>query len=391
MSKHQANCKRCGAQLTSMGQEKICAGTVHSCSDEDEVNMQYKEKYYMYFDESNNFRSFNLKNGRFNLDINQVFVLGGIAYKKGKPNISFNELKDVLKLQNNVKEIKFNKLFSKGDFMETISNKRVSSFLGWLVDSEAYIHYIAMDYFYYATVDIIDSIINWRIINDDYNAYFNIKSILYYAMKEDIETVCDIFNQFHFPNIRHGYEMRMFMENILGIVDKYPSKEKDKKTLIKLLRHGINRKKLPFIQDNTDNVMQNNLADIYLSQIKLYKGSLLFFDEELKIQEILSQVRSEENDDYANFCFLDSKSELLLQLSDVVSGLIAQLISYINKNDYSYLKMGVSNLSDIQLDCIKMIKKIRLKSDLENKSFIVNIMPQKEIDKLNFLLDLGDL
>lgn len=349
--------------------------------------MQNKVKYYMYFDESNNFRSFNLKNGRFNLDINQDFVLGGIAYKTGIPNISFDELKDVLKLQNTVKEIKFNKLFSKGNFMETINSERVRSFLRWLADSEAYIHYIAVNYFYYAIVDIVDSMINWRIVHDKCNSYLNIKSILYYAMKENIDIVCDIFNKFHFPNIRHGEEARTFIKNILEIVSKYPSKEKDKKILLKLLRHGKNKKKLAFIQDNEDNIIQKNLVEFYWSQINLYKESLLFFDEELKIQEILFQANLNK---YDNFHFLDSKSELLLQISDVVSGLIAQLISYINKYDYPYFEKSICDFSDTQMECIEIIKKLRLKSDLENKMFIVNVMPTREIDKLNFLLNLGN-
>ena len=67
--------------------------------------------------------------------------------------------------------------------METINSERVRSFLRWLADSEAYIHYIAVNYFYYAIVDIVDSMIS-KSYRDVFN-YIDMANAGYKQLKKD--------------------------------------------------------------------------------------------------------------------------------------------------------------------------------------------------------------
>ncbi len=75
------------------------------------------EKYTFYYDESNNCRKFWLDDERmhFNSNYTEDFVLAGVVTKDEKVQISLEELRQLLGLQNNVKEIKFN-LKSRPDY-----------------------------------------------------------------------------------------------------------------------------------------------------------------------------------------------------------------------------------------------------------------------------------
>lgn len=352
------------------------------------IGLKLNKQYHMYFDESNNFRSFVLKGDKFNFDINKVFVLGGVAYKdNNKPNVKFEDLKRILNLQDNVCEIKFNKHFSRGDFMTTLNNPRVLNFLRWLDESGFYIHYIALDYFYYSIVDIIDSMNIKKICHDSMGTYYNIKSILFNALKSDEKSIFRLFSQFNFPNLGHNGEVREFLDEIIKCIEKYNIKDKDKKKLLKLLRNEKNKNRLIFIQDNEDKVLQKNLAEFYLSNIRGYKNSILHYDEELKIQEIFSNIDFSSDPNHAQFSFQDSKTEVLLQISDVVAGVISKLLSFVNKNSTTMIQEKIQQLSDSQRESLRIIRRLRIEACKENPGFLVNVMAVSEVEKLNWLLN----
>lgn len=77
-------------------------------------------KYVFYYDESNNCRKFWVDDSKqqFNTDYTADFVLAGLVKKEEDTvDVSLESFRKVLKLQANVEEIKFKKLYSKGDFL----------------------------------------------------------------------------------------------------------------------------------------------------------------------------------------------------------------------------------------------------------------------------------
>ncbi|PFQ47852.1 hypothetical protein COK05_08940 [Bacillus cereus] len=86
-------------------------------------------KYTFFYDETNNPKKFRITTEGFNVNENEFFILGGIAYRSEnqisdeKVNALFSELMT----QKNMKEIKF-KQASKGakDFYSTMKAKKIA-------------------------------------------------------------------------------------------------------------------------------------------------------------------------------------------------------------------------------------------------------------------------
>jgi len=123
------------------------------------LNLNIDDSYTMYYDESNNCRKFCIKEQSFNVPAEEDFVLAGVGYDSNrKPNFVFEQLCSDLKLQKNVKEIKFTKQFPKGNFLDCMLSRKTERFLEWLDNSGLFVHCSHVNNLFYSTVDIIDSI-----------------------------------------------------------------------------------------------------------------------------------------------------------------------------------------------------------------------------------------
>lgn len=79
--------------------------------------------YTFYYDETNNGRKFHLADGRFNISIDQNFILGGIVYEGQSNDIEPTELFQRLDLQKTINEVKFKHIAS-GDFINVLKSKK---------------------------------------------------------------------------------------------------------------------------------------------------------------------------------------------------------------------------------------------------------------------------
>ncbi|MGG0285808.1 hypothetical protein ABEY41_11940 [Peribacillus butanolivorans] len=88
--------------------------------------------------------------------------MGGVVLEEGnRENIekSFDTLKKKLKVQSDLKEIKFKNICGGGsNFLKCISNRKLHDFIDWLLKNDIYVHFKMLDHLYYAIVDIIDSL-----------------------------------------------------------------------------------------------------------------------------------------------------------------------------------------------------------------------------------------
>ena len=90
--------------------------------------------------------------------------------------ISFEELSQILELQNNAVEIKFKNHFSYGTFLKCMNRRRVGSLLKWIDKNNLFIHYTHVNNFYYAIVEIIDSTMTITDMDEMGFNYFSVKS-----------------------------------------------------------------------------------------------------------------------------------------------------------------------------------------------------------------------
>ncbi|HGB4396123.1 TPA: hypothetical protein ACIVIH_004566, partial [Salmonella enterica subsp. enterica serovar Java] len=96
-----------------------------------------------------------------------IFVLAGIVTNQTKHNISAQEVRTLLNIQSNVKEIKL-KHVGTGSFPELMNNKKIHVFLTWLLESPFFIHYYATNTVYWSFLDIIEDLAHY--LFDDKNS-----------------------------------------------------------------------------------------------------------------------------------------------------------------------------------------------------------------------------
>ena len=348
-------------------------------------------KAHFYYDESNNCRKFSLKHkdgkGKFNVDPFEDFILAGVV-DLNDMQISFEELSQILELQNNAVEIKFKNHFSYGTFLKCMNRRRVGSLLKWIDKNNLFIHYTHVNNFYYAIVEIIDSTMTITDMDEMGFNYFSVKSTFYEMLLQNKEFVQELMYKYEFPNVKRERNAE-FLTDILRLFPRRNELTSEQKFITGMLNKAKQNEELVFINDNTDLVMQENYQEFYFDHPRKYLNSRHTFDEETQI------VSDSEDKDFSflgikleNVEYVNSKSNVLVQVSDVIAGLLGKLMVYINDSDRNTIRTDVDNLTDIQLENISLLGRLRMKSCLYNKGFLMSVTAISVIKKMDFLFEL---
>jgi hypothetical protein len=345
---------------------------VFSTEEEQKYNKKLNLKFY--YDETNNMRKILFKNEKMHLNItnNELFknfVLGGIILENNQ-NININHLKELVRLDKTVKEMKL-KHFGKGDFLEILNSKKIESFFNWLINENINIHYISVNILYWIIVDIIDSINNKLIFQ--YNK--ELKSILYILIKSDIDGFLKLAYSFNYPNIKNDEE-KYFIKGLLIFINKTKKNVQGEdiyyvNLLKKILKN--NQEELIFLKGK-DKEIENNLSHFYLSKIYNFPNSYHCFDDEFYIIEDLKNYNFQYKEkDWKNYEFINSKNSELIQISDIIIGIIGKFNEFSNiTEDFSDL---ILNLNKHQIDNFKLFLKLLNRGAKKNKAFQNDIAP----------------
>ena len=317
-------------------------------------------KYVFYYDESNNCRKFWVDDSKqqFNTDHTADFVLAGLVKKEGDTvDVSLETFRKPLKLQGNVEEIKFSKLYAKGDFLQCVKEKRLFETLSWIDKSPFYIHYTNVNNLFYTLVEIFDSIVEPDEISDFEYDYFKMKSVFYYMFKGKADELQVLMFKYKYPNIQRE-DVEAFCNELL------------------------------FLHDNDDYIMQENYAEFYADPIRKYQKSTHIFDEETTVQDIVKKQIAQGKNMADNFKFVKSETNIFVQLSDVVAGILGKMFKYINSTSVNQRRKDIQSLSKIQVDNILLIDKLRMEADRENPGFLCSIGPWDGIGILNSFFEM---
>ena len=334
-------------------------------------------KYVFYYDESNNCRKFWVDDSKqqFNTDHTADFVLAGLVKKEGDTvDVSLETFRKPLKLQGNVEEIKFKKLYAKGDFLQCVKEKRLFETLSWIDKSPFYIHYTNVNNLFYTLVEIFDSIVKPNEISDFEYDYFKMKSVFYYMFKGKADELQVLMFKYKYPNIQRE-DVEAFCNELLFLLGSRREMKEEEKFLAGMLARASTSNELVFLHDNDDYIMQENYAEFYADPIRKYQKSTHIFDEETTVQA-------------DNFKFVKSETDIFVQLSDVVAGILGKLFKYINSTSVNQRRKDIQSLSKIQVDNILLIDKLRMEADRENPGFLCSIGPWDGIGILNSFFEM---
>lgn len=346
--------------------------------------------YTFYYDETNNIRKFYVKEADFNYSFSANFVLGGIVHEGPPPD--FSPLFTSLNLQKTIKEVKL-KHIAKGEFLECLKSDKLNYFLKYLLNSECFIHYSSLNILYYSIVDIVDSaIVNSESATKLGPTFANrLKNDLYKLAKLEIDAVIDLFYEFQYPNIKQN-DVLSFIEALTSLFDEYLQTFEfhfGLESLRQILKESKKKGSLPFIMDEEDYILLKDFSQFYLRPVYIFKNSQHFFDNELSILEIINDFKLvNEGQEFKNYSFVDSKSSLIIQASDIFVGLIGKLGHYLNTSTREKINADLKLLTDKQKDTMKLLLSVIDKSNEKNIGFLHATDSYEEMSKMNVIQEV---
>ena len=347
-------------------------------------------KYVFYYDESNNCRKFWVDDSKqqFNTDHTADFVLAGLVRKEEeKVEASLETFRKPLKLQANVEEIKFKNLYAKGDFLQCVKERRLFETLSWIDKSPFYIHYTNVNNLFYTLVEIFDSIVKPDEVSEFGYDYFKMKSVFYYMFKGKADALQILMFKYKYPNIQRE-DVEAFCNDLLFLLGSRREMKEEEKFLAGMLARAAESDELVFLHDNDDYVMQENYAEFYADPIRKYQKSRHIFDEETTVQDIVKKQIAMGENMADNFKFVKSETNIFVQLSDVVAGILGKLFKYINSTSVNQRRRDVEGLTKLQVENILLIDKLRMEADRENPGFLCSIGPWDGIVILNRFFEM---
>lgn len=213
-------------------------------------------KCHFYYDESNNCRKFWIREDKcgikheFNVNPYEDFVLAGVVMRsENEVTVAIDELICLLKLQKNVKEIKFKRQFSKGSFLDCMKQKRMGTLLRWIKQSGLLIHCKYVNNLYYTLAEIIDSVTDAREIEEYGFDYFGIKDCFYKMLRDKQFELQELMFQYEYPNLKKE-KIEGF---VLDLVNLFPSRHEqtlEEKFITGVIRRAAQSRELPFLENN---------------------------------------------------------------------------------------------------------------------------------------------
>lgn len=347
------------------------------------------EKFNFFYDESNNCRKFWVreKDGKaeFNVDPNEDFVLAGIVCGERIPELDLNILKQRLKLQKNVTVIKFKKHFAESTFLECMDKERVEEYFNILEESNLYIHFQRTNNLYYAIVEILDSIVNIDEIEDFGFDYFQIKSTFYKMLVRKSVELQELMYTYCYPNIKRD-EIASFCKQLCSLCGNRVDMNPEEKFISGMIERAGKKSELVFLHDNKDYIMQENYIEFYANRVMIFSKSQHVFDKEdeiLKKWDSYSLIK-----EFHNYKFVKDEEEILVQLSDVIAGILGKFFVYLNTHDMMELRRDIKELTSLQVMNIKLLDKMITESNMRSTGFIQSITAQYEVDKMNVFFEM---
>ena len=199
-----------------------------------------------------------------------------------------------------------------------------------------------------------------------------------------------VFYKFKYPNIK-SESVFQFIEELTSLFHGYIDTEEyhfGLESLRQILKEAKKKGSLPFIMDEDDYILLTDLSQFYLRPIYTFKNSTHIFDNEDSIAETLKDYKIiDGQDEIKNYTFVDSQTNLLIQLSDVFVGIMGKLTNYLNTSSREKIDTDLTSLSVIQKENIDLLIGVIDKSNNKNIGFIHNTDSYEEMSKLNKIRD----
>ncbi|WP_136622679.1 MULTISPECIES: DUF3800 domain-containing protein [Mesorhizobium] len=346
------------------------------------------DAYTLYYDETNNIRRLHVRANGLNEREPKCFVIAGVAHRGPPRPISLEGLRSELRIQASAKEIKL-KHIATGSFLEALASPKMEAFLAWLSAQDLYLHFTVLDPLYWSIVDIIDSILAEAGQNALLPWNQALKNDLYTVLRHDYETTVDMFQRYTYPDVGRT-RRREFVTELLDLLTHRANLLPPlRRNMLKgVLQIAARLDALPFLEDETPNVLIEGFGPFYLERIAMLKNSTHVLDDEYGIEAYLSGLGLTDGiRPLANYRFATSHDEPGIQLSDVIAGLLGKFFTYVCVTAGEELVQDRQNLSAQQIGTLERWAALTEQSVEENAVFAHYLLSERDRHGAAFFLD----
>lgn len=368
-----------------------------------------EEKFYVYMDETNNLRrvSLNIKNKNGLNSEDTLFVLGGVLFTYKANSIRHKESFDKFFQENNVKldgkeEYKFKEFANGGNgknlqnFKKMLNSRKLNLFFKWLHKQRGLIHYIAIELKYFIFLDIIESdalieeinefaktLPSYMCIEEEVvNFHFALKDLFGKMIEFNQLALLERLYNLDFPNIEK-VNIEELRETILSHIDNYIESNvitEVEEIYCESIKKIVSKTDFFFMLDYPDKPYSliKGLTFIYINRLSDFHKSKIVLDNEIDVEEDLrsfknielkQRIKKKHNQIYKiHYSFQDSKYNFILQISDILVGVIKEFYNFcihsnINIDKWEeFLEEFYSNLTDCQRENIVLFMNLHVKS-----------------------------
>lgn len=343
--------------------------------------------YTLHYDETNNIRRLRLTSDGLNVRAPRCFVLGGIAHRGPAPDLHFETLRDTLNLQNSARELKLDHL-GKGDLLSLLDAPKIKTLLDWLNRQELFVHYHVLDPVYWSIVDVIDSIVTEEGSVQLMAAAPMLKNDLYATLREHVDDTAGILGRYGYPNV--GADRRQaFLTELLDRVEVRRAAIPDfnYRMLKQLLHIGVRLETLPYLEDQTPNLLIDGFGAFYLQRLALFRNATHVLDIEGVIETYLAGLDLRDgNLPLQHFSFVDSRDRPWVQVSDAVAGLLGTFFTYVNRTTVREIQSVRSAMSERQRRTLSSLTKLVRRSIEECPAFAHYVVSAEDQHRASLLL-----
>lgn len=364
----------------------------------------------MFYDESNNYRAVYLRNGELNIPEDNNFVQAGIVDDDDSADFSVEELKSELKIhQKSLHEIKAKSLF-RGDFIDVVNAERTLLFMQFIEKHKYPIHVTNLSILYWIVIDIIQSIIetidikiilesltiqDWytflkannytkKTFAEDQFAVFKLMnfvqrkqtSLLLDVVRCDKKAFISLLAKHKIPNIPCPddfiNDLYLLYQANKEKIDTCGTISQEDELFFEKCCQDFHYEKLLYIQDEFEKALIDNFLNFYLHIPQIMTRCNHFFDEENTIQELIAKLPADELSSL-KINFINSKSDVRIQISDILAGFFAKFYTFIDNHTTTELIFLRNNLNDNAKKLIALLAEAVKRCDSISKGLSVRI------------------
>lgn len=341
-------------------------------------------KFSFFYDETNNAGHVMLNETGFPTEADRTFVLGGIVLDAGRKIENIDELRRSIKLQSNAGELKFRHV-AYGDYEDILSSKKLASFLSWLSETGACVHYSLMNILYWSLIDIIESLMHEDALVS--MVHMQLKSELFKIVVLSQAEFMMMLHSFDYPNLAQA-RVKEFMGEVLAFIDRHvPDESGGMAALLrKTIAQGAQRGELVFLHSNETHELVDNFGVHFAHRVVLFKNASHTFDRETSIEKFFKSLEIRDGQRVLDYRFVDSKDEVCIQVSDVVAGLFGKHFDYAHRQSLSTIRARKARFSEQQRQNLAAVRALIDRSDDVSPGFLHGVTTLDAHAKSEFLL-----